>query len=326
MFSSGRKELIAPQSVGHTVGVTRIDGIYSPRLTRSRLSGAASTMRNQEMPTSRLNILQFLFGRDGMHKAFKNTVGHGLFGIALGWFLAYVGRSDMVLRSIGVFIGVLWLTIDVGVWLASKNSNWAQRWAPVGFAVICCLFSCMGLQIIKAFLNSDLEDERADVFQKLTANHYNLDSEQDPMKTVFSVVNSGAYTISKKHEITCVTRLAVGNDGLSAAESIESSLHDGMQRFGHGPLPHLISQSVIQSGGDAESDACLSYLEFRSVDCVDMEVKFWFSLEDQPDVEREKRFRFVAFQGSEGNFTWIRETVESPTNYCAPALKFNPHP
>jgi hypothetical protein len=82
-------------------------------------------------------------------------------------------------------------------------------------------------------------------------------------------------------------------------------------------LPHTATDSILKSGGDAVTEPCLGFFAFvHGTDCADVTLHFWYSLEAQPEVEQEKKFRYVAYKGKNGQFSWYTEPSESPENYC----------
>lgn len=168
------------------------------------------------------------------------------------------------------------------------------------------------------------QSERENVFDHLTVKqHIPAGSEDDPMYTMFTVINGGAFPISKKHQISCFTRFAVGNDGTSYTAGVTSWFLNGHLVFGTPEqTPHGLADSIIGPGGDAQTDACLRFFNYaRGTDCVDMTLTFWYTLESQPDYEQEKKFRYVAYKGKNGSFYWYPEPVDSGENYCSSYLK-----
>jgi hypothetical protein len=76
-------------------------------------------------------------------------------------------------------------------------------------------------------------------------------------------------------------------------------------------------------GGDAQSETCLERSFMRPGDlrplCVDMTLIIDYTLQSQPDMREEKKWRFVLDE-HKGN-VWVRHLVESPNSPCAPYLR-----
>jgi hypothetical protein len=184
------------------------------------------------------------------------------------------------------------------------------------------------------FLSSTLRDQRTETLQGLTANHYLAPGEEDdPMYTMFTVTNGGSYEISKKHGIVCLVNLATGTNGLIVTGMLSWNTIDGKRQVsGDGNVNiHALnippSTSTLLPGGDAETDQCLDAWYFGKTKCADVTLIFWYSLESQPNVQEEKRFRFAVHQSKTGQFSWYPEQVSSPETYCdSGAIKPPPAP
>ena len=171
-------------------------------------------------------------------------------------------------------------------------------------------------------LQAQLQDQRDNVSLHLTANHYlPFGAVDDPMHSMFSVSNNSQYALSRRHQIVCITNLAVGNDGTGISGNNASGIVNGHMTIGN--IPHVLSDTRLEPGGDAQTEPCLAYLKFKNTDCVDMELHFWYSLDTQPEVQQEKRFRFVAYKSKSGGFSWYPEPIDSPPEYCTPYYKPN---
>jgi hypothetical protein len=170
--------------------------------------------------------------------------------------------------------------------------------------------------------------ERDDVFQHLTVSHsLQPGTEDDPMHSMFSVANGGSIALSK-HWIVCYTNLAVGNGGRSGIVKSPSVIIDGHAVIGDDvePAIRVAHQNALRASGDEETDPCLNYFNFHEgTDCADVTVMFKYELETQPNIEQEKRFRFVAYKGSNGTFSWYGEPVNEEFSRCSQFLKADWH-
>jgi hypothetical protein len=256
-----------------------------------------------------------------MRGPFKEVSGHGTIPTIIGAAVAATGHSQMLVRSLAVVICAVWLSLDVGVWLS--KTKWSKQWKGIAFCISSSFLCCLAMGIMYWFLASTLEDQHNETFQHLTANHYLVPGEEDdPMHTMFSVTNGGSYEISEKHGITCLTNLAVGNGGASVQGMFswvaDGKVHisGGIHTFGLPP-----AATTLLPGGDAQTDQCLNWWKFaKGTDCADITLIFWYSLESQPDVQREKSFRFVAYKGKNGQFSWYAEPQSLQGSYCTGAL------
>jgi len=122
---------------------------------------------------------------------------------------------------------------------------------------MCCGASATAMIVTMYWLLSlKLEEQRKNVYQNLTASRYFIPgTEDDPMNTVFTITNGSSYSISKKHELSCFTRFAVGLDGTTTVESIESTVRKGLMIFSSpGMLDHVPQDSILEPGGDTDGN------------------------------------------------------------------------
>jgi hypothetical protein len=249
---------------------------------------------------------------------------HPVWGIVVATALAITGRSELAFHSYGLLAAILWLIVDLWAWLLENRSRWHWRFALGAGSTSALLIVVMG--VMWWWLDGKLQDQREDVWKHLTAGHYvPLGSEDDPMHTMFSVTNGGSYTISRRREIVCLTNLSVGNNGTSRVESIASAFNNGrMQMGGIDAFPWDRSEatSALESGGDAETQPCLEFYEFKNgTDCADVTLVFRYSLDNQPSTAQERKFRFVAYKSKTGAFSWYQQPVEASERYCHRYLK-----
>jgi hypothetical protein len=233
----------------------------------------------------------------------RKLLPHPVWGIMVATLIAFSGRGELQLRSVGLLLVSIWLSIDLWSWLLGRKTQWkfVIGWA----ATSATLIGVMG--IMYWWLDGKLQDQRDNAFQNLTAGHRLPPGvEDDPTYTMFSVINGGSFDISK-HRIICHTTLAVGNNGTSEFRGFNIE------------VPH--SDSVLKAGGDVSTDQCLHYHFEQETDCADVTLVFRFSLDTQPNFEQEKLFRFIAYKGRNGNFEWYGEPQEEPGSRCEQFLK-----
>lgn len=271
-------------------------------------------------------LFDAIFSHSAMRERFQKVSVHGTIPILLGGAVTATGHSQMLVRSLAVVICAVWLSLDIGVWLS--EAKWSEHWKGLAFCASSSVLCCLAMGIMYWFLASTLEDQRNETLQHLTAEHHLVPGEEDdPMHTMFSVNNGGTNVISRKHGITCLTNLAVGNNGTSESRGISSWIDNGQMVISG--LAHTFDRppasSVLLPGGDAQTDQCLKVWGFANgTDCADVTVIFWYSLDSQPDIHQEKDFRFVAYKSKTGQFSWYGETISEPKTYCERYLKPRP--
>ena len=262
-----------------------------------------------------------------LHKALvrlHKLLPHPAWGLMLGAAVSFVGRGDLALRSYALLFIALWLAVDLWAWLLTKPDprrlNYCLGWTATSGMLIVVMWTMWW------WLDGKLQDQRDDVHQHLTATHQLRPGEEDdPMHTAFSVSNDSASVISRRHGITCLTNLSVGNDETSSSRSVVSWVWPN-GTIGYSGSVHTFdlpsASSPLLPGGDAQTDPCLQGWAFvHGTACADITLIFWYSLEDQPDSQQEKRFRFVATKGKTGQFQWSPQPVQSPQLYCASYFK-----
>lgn len=84
---------------------------------------------------------------------------------------------------------------------------------------------------------------------------------------------------------------------------------------------YIPSDSSVQAGGDVQTNKCLSFFNFGSptglgTGCVDVSVVFWYALENWPDAEQSKTFRFAAVRDDAGHYQWSRQNDQAPHTVC----------
>ncbi len=225
----------------------------------------------------------------------QRKLPHPLVGIAIGTLIAFTGRSDLVLRSLGMTAIFLWLSVDFWVWLLPKPDKYKLKYAFGWTATYAMLFVVVG--IMWWWLDGKLQEQREDVFQNLSAS-VKIPASLNVFKSVVTVTNNGKKIIGK-HRLFCnINSLVVEGD-------------EGMR--GVSPtviVPLRSSAETIAPGGDAESDMCLNSIDpgGKSFVCGDIVVAMLYSLETQPQITEDKQFRFVIFKGQT---EWTKDPINS---------------
>jgi hypothetical protein len=257
-------------------------------------------------------------------KKIQKVLPHPLWGIVVATLITFSGRGELQLRSCGLLLIALWLAVDLWAWLLPKRRPFKFIYG----ATICDVMLIGIMGIMWWWLDGKLEQNRAEVFDHISISHFIPSGEEDdPMNTVFTATNNSSQQVSKKHGITCFTRLAVGNDGEKYFMNKESVSRGGQSlmlgsdlTFGHQP-----AEASLGPGGDAESARCLRYFGFAHgfthTECVDVKIQFWYSLEDQIDIDQEKLVRLVATKDKGNSFFWQQQPISSEESYCAKFIK-----
>jgi hypothetical protein len=243
-------------------------------------------------------VFGLIFGTDLLQKHYKRLPGHWFFPILVGTAVTASGHSSMLIRSAALVLCGLFLSLDVGLWIADRP--WSIWRKSILFSIASCFWFCLAMSAMFWFLSSALDDQETDVDHNLTAE-VSLPPSGDPIKSLFSVKNGGSTTIDK-HDIRCYATALVGNNGTSLISklNLQAQAYDGL-------LPP----------GDSDTVQCLIVDGFANgVDCLDLMLDFRYDLETQPEVKKMHSFRFVG-HFDQGKFFWVRQPLEAPGTYCA---------
>ena len=239
--------------------------------------------------------------------------------ILVGLLLEYA--PSLWIRSLGLSIVSIWLSIDLWAWLLRKKTYWKFVIGWVFTSLL--LITAMGIMWL--WLDSILQQQRADVFDRLDFNHLSSPAyNNNPLKTKFTVTNNSRYELSSKHWMYCLVNLAVGNDGSMVIGMISAQSLDGLWFVPHKipPLSKVPETAKIEAGGDAKTDECISAFSFKEgVKCVDVVIIVSYSLESQPLLEQRKLSRYVASKDETGSFVWYQEPIYDKKRYCESAFK-----
>ena len=145
----------------------------------------------------------------------------------------------------------------------------------------------------------NVEQNQSDVFQNLSGT-VALPSSGDPFLSVFTVANGGKSAIIER-QIWCGINMLIVADGVQIGPAMARIVKSGT--------------TVIEPGGDAQSEACLASAFRGSVGCADITLSLDYSLQMQPAIALSKAFRFVTRRESEG-LHWYKKPVETKESYC----------
>ena len=120
--------------------------------------------------------------------------------------------------------------------------------------------------------------------------------------SVFTIANGGNSSIH--YRFTCRIKMLVGNRGTTV---VANSVFENHERSG-----------VLDKGSGAQSDDCLSGISGsckRSSDCVDVDLRVFYSLTSQPKVKQEIDHGFVARKRGE-QFAWEDRSTRQEKSDC----------
>lgn len=278
---------------GEFVGKTRTKDRWLPRRGQP-LMGKTFPGKLESFANSRFSRVPKMFR-------------HPLVAILLGAAITFAGQGELRVRSYGLLFIATWLIVDFWAWLLPKETRFkfAVGWTVTNLLLI----GLMG--ILWWWLNNALTDKRENVFQNLTVATY-IPPGADPLRSVFTIKNGGKYSITPKSELLCLINLAVGNHGTISRGWQENNFHAFVKSGAVGISP-------LGPGGDARSEQCLAPLSWQEgeTDCLDVLLIFQYSLDDQPTLKQEKRFRYVVYKGSD----WIPEPIGSNEKFCSQFIK-----
>jgi hypothetical protein len=254
----------------------------------------------------------------------QKILPHPLWAVGVGTLLATTGRGELLIRSAGLVLVVIWLAIDL--WVYVLKEHWRYRYITGSGLTSLMLLVSMGLMYW--WLVGKLKDQLADVYQHLEFSYVNSSEvSNDPMRTIFTITNKSSNEISRKHELMCFTRSALGtrNGYKWAVEQFTSVIRKGKMELipanYHIPPPfevgtHGVADAPIEPGGDAQSDQCLAWFNFSNTECADVTIGFWYTLESQPDVEQEISKRWYAYKDQGGKLKWVPQPTRAYSDYC----------
>jgi hypothetical protein len=88
-----------------------------------------------------------------------------------------------------------------------------------------------------------------------------------------------------------------------------------------------VRSGLLESGSDAQTDDCLSDISvpLESLDCVDIQVRLFYSLKPRPSKEKEKDHGFIA-QTQNNQLEWAERAVGQEVSDCQRFSKFPSSP
>jgi len=215
----------------------------------------------------------------------------------------------MLIRSIALLVCVVWMALDIGLWIARSKT---LKYKEALFCLCFCVLSVGTMLAMWRFLASTLEEQEEDVFQNLTTD-ITIPTPDDVFGSYFTLKNGGKSSIG--HIEYCHIHLIV---------AVSGDYYTGFR------IMNSTTGWVLGPGTEAESIQCLRP-PFGStmvpIVCADVEFDVHYSLEDQPEIRKEKYFRFTGVR-EENQFVFVRQPPGGGGNnrtddyrYCGSYLK-----
>lgn len=226
--------------------------------------------------------------------------------------------GNLSIRSWGLLCAVVWLTIDIGVLVYDSKSGWPQRFR---YAILCGCFGFFSLLMTIAMhrmLSSKLHQVRDESWLHLKAEMY-MPPDENAYASQATITNGGSTRIRRK-AIECFANVIVNMRGAGIGGLGEIVPPNGtalMVPFPGGDPSKLLDDIPIEPGGDAETDDCLSLISISGspIACADVEVRFFYVLDIDPNTIEHKEFRFVAKRRVGEPLRWVPEP-DQRTVYC----------
>ncbi len=230
---------------------------------------------------------------------------HPLWGVIVGALIAFSGRQDLLLRSFGLFLVAVWLSVDIWHWLLRRHGRWSFRFV-FGWSATSSLL--IGVMLVMLWwLKGQIHDQQDDVYNRLT---FSVEpNRNDPLRSFFFVRNGSGFDLGK-HSMKATPHLVVRTNGTPVI--IQTGTYKLSFECGG------FSDSL---GGGAETQTypCLQNISVTGgVSCVDTDITLDYTLLNQPNELLTKSVRFVA--DARDGFLWHPQPTESPYNFCASFL------
>jgi hypothetical protein len=210
---------------------------------------------------------------------------------AIGLVAALAGLFVEDFLSACICLGLAWMSL-VLVCVFHKGSGKARL--LVGLAITAVFVAVI------ARLNYNQESkERENVATNIKFSAAPVPS--DLRNSVFTIANGGSVSINFR--FTCRIKMLVGNGGTTV---VADSVFENHERSG-----------VLDKGSDAQSDDCLSDISgsMQIIDCVDVDLRVFYSLTSQPTVKQEIDHGFVARKREE-QFAWEDRSTRQEKSDC----------
>ena len=246
-----------------------------------------------------------------------------LWSIIVATLITITGHRELLLRSFGILIAMLWCAVDLWVWLLEKKKDWTGRfiagWAGTSGLLIVAM-CVMGYWAI-----GELDDLRSDVWRNLAIT-YSAPPNNDPTLSVITVKNNSEHVISERRRVLCINHLSVAKNGAKIVNGVYEQVGPGLWTVTSSPpavipLPRQDAVPLL-GGGDGESVSCLSAFGFQvGVACLDFTVVVQWYLRDVKGESQEKALRMVTYATGDGKYEWHEQPLTQGGSYCSRFIK-----
>jgi hypothetical protein len=227
----------------------------------------------------------------------RGILPHPVWGIVVATLIAFSGRGELLLRSVGMVLIAIWLALDLWAWLLDRAPH--GRWTLVYGATSTSLMLIIVAGIMWWWMDGKLKDQQDEVFQDLELQ-VRPPGRGRLYDALFTLTNKSHFDV-ERHALVCfsvVERYENSNPASNVSRAFSSD------------------KVLIKNGGDSETLDCGKNMTVtHPLKCADLIVQFRYVLMTQPKDEKERKFRFVT-RPEQGGYSWIAEPLESKEIYC----------
>jgi hypothetical protein len=243
-----------------------------------------------------------------LKKGPKKLFWYPVVAIVIGTALAFAGHLEVPIRSVGILLLALWLSVDL--WIVLLGSTVSHKrlrvWRYViGWTATSTLL--IGTMVVMYWLLSVmLKEATDDSYYNLRAT-VTLPVSGDPFESQFTFTNGGRHVINT-YQIRCGVNVLRTIPLNQIDQSVSDSKTD-------------VYTTPLKPGGDAVTSLCLEsigdlvkglHLELQ---CADISPYFLFTVDSWP-WGIYKPFRFAVYK-SGNSYQWESISVDDKRLHCA---------
>ena len=238
---------------------------------------------------------------DGFMEWLFNVISHGAFALIVALMLVVLVITDKISLLVGICIGGAWLVAFVWIARAKRIGGLTILTRTIVVSAVGISLAVIAIEIgtwaMNSYVASKAPKPEADNPNDLTGS-IRLPPSGEPLDSIFTLSNLGKADIPT-HRLLCRINLAVYEN--------EVVISKGKN--------WLVSQAAsvpLLSGGDSDSEACLSQLLRRKLRCADLTFRYDYETADQLGRRKTHEFRF-AFHTS---FGWFSVPIKENGSRC----------
>jgi hypothetical protein len=230
----------------------------------------------------------------------RKVLPHPVYGIVVAALIAFSGRGELLLRSIGMVLIAVWLALDLWAWLLNKAPR--SRWTIVCGATASGLMLIVVMVTMWWWLDGKLKDQQEDTYSKLDIQAHSSASGKSGELSMFSIVNGGSTNIAN-HRVYCVINFEGWSHGTWGGKGVAH-------------VQVVDADVLLKGSGGTETTLCLSSMAGPPpLICADITIEIDYALDTQPNSMRAKELRFVGTYNGH-DLTWFGEPVGARGNFC----------